>query len=127
MAKPRTSRTVSAEPREPATVENRTNTGVRVPGRGQEFRRGVLGQRIVVRFEVAVGAGTAGVHHPFRDALVVEVGDLLAGVEILQQRRAAFADRQRVVGVVDPNALLRGQVSGVAVDPVLLELFLLCI
>src|SRR5690554_8170671 len=31
MAKPRTSRAVSLEPRSPATVENRTNTGVCLP------------------------------------------------------------------------------------------------
>jgi hypothetical protein len=31
VAKPRTSRGVSAEPRSPATVEKRTNTGVRFP------------------------------------------------------------------------------------------------
>ena len=30
-AKPRTSRAVSVEPRSPATVEKRTNTGVRLP------------------------------------------------------------------------------------------------
>jgi hypothetical protein len=31
VAKPRTSRGVSVEPRSPATVEKRTNTGVRFP------------------------------------------------------------------------------------------------
>jgi hypothetical protein len=38
-------------------------------------------------------------HHPLRDALVVEMGDLLPGVKVLQQRGAALTDRQRIVGV----------------------------
>ena len=33
-------------------------------------------------------AGAAGVHHALRDPLVVEVHDLLAQVEVLQQDRA---------------------------------------
>jgi len=59
--------------------------------------------------EDAVGAGPTGVDHPLGDALVVEVGDLLAEVEVLHQRRAPLALLQRVVGVIDPQALGRGQ------------------
>ena len=57
----------------------------------------------------AVGAGAAGVHDPLRDPLVVEVGDLLAQVVVLQQGRAALAGLQRVVGVAQPGALGRRQ------------------
>lgn len=87
--------------------------------RGQELRDGVVGQRIVVGLEVSVGARTAGVYHPFGDALVVEVGDLLPRVEVLQQRRPALSDAQRVVGVIHANTLLRGQIPARAVDPIL--------
>ena len=83
------SRTVSAEPREPSTVENRTKTGVSCPSPGS--RRGVTVRRGAVALEDAVRAGPAGVDHPLRDALVVEVRDLLAEVEVLQQRRATLA------------------------------------
>ena len=55
-------------------------------------------------------AGAAGVHHPLGDALVVEVGDLLAQVVVLQQRRPARAGLQRVVGVAQPHALRGRQV-----------------
>ena len=54
-----------------------------------------------------MGAGAARVHDALRDALVVEVGDLLAEVEVLEQRRAALAGLQRVLVVVDRNALVR--------------------
>jgi hypothetical protein len=81
---PRTSRTVSAEPREPTTVENRTNTGSRTPFRiVEEAGLGDVGERLV-DLEVAVGAGAAGVDDALGDALVVEVRDLLAEVEVFQ-------------------------------------------
>src|SRR5581483_6923830 len=72
-------------------------------------------------------ARAAGVHHAFWYALVVEMGDLLPGMEILQQGGSAFADTQRIVGVVDPNTLLCRQVAGVPLDAVLVELLLLWI
>jgi hypothetical protein len=58
---------------------------------------------------------------------MVEVSDLLAGVEIFKQRGAAFACAQSVVRVVDPDALLSRQVSGCPIDPVIVKLLLLCI
>jgi hypothetical protein len=78
-------------------------------GVGEELRHGVLGQPTVIRLELSVGAGASGVHHPLRDPLVIEVSDLLAGVEVLQQGRTPLAHSQRVVGVVDPHALLGGE------------------
>ena len=46
---------------------------------------------VAVRLEHAVDAGAAGVDDPLGDALVVEVHDLLAEVEVLEQRRTALA------------------------------------
>ena len=48
---------------------------------------GDVGERLVV-LEVAVGPEAAGVDDALGDALVVEVEDLLAEVEVLQERRA---------------------------------------
>ena len=64
-----------------------------------------------VDLEGAVGPGAPGVDDALGDALVVEVHDLLAEVEVLQQGRAAGAGRQRVVGVVDRDAALGGEAS----------------
>ena len=63
-----------------------------------------------VGLEDAVRGRAAGVHDALRDALVVEVGDLLPQVEVLQQRRTACAGLQRVVGVGQPQALRGGQI-----------------
>ena len=43
------------------------------------------------------------------NALVVEVGDLLAEDEVLEQRRPARAGAQRVLVVGDRRALVGGQ------------------
>ena len=69
---------------------------------------GEIGQRLVV-LEVPVRPVAAGVHHPFRDPLVVEVEDLLAEVEVLQRAGTAFADPQGVLVIGDHGALLGGQ------------------
>ena len=62
-----------------------------------------------VRLEDAVRGGAAGVDDALGDALVVEVGDLLAEVEVLQQGRPALAGLQRVIGVGQPQALRGGE------------------
>ena len=72
----------------PATVEKRTKTGGLLARALEQVGAGDVGERLVV-LEVAVGAEAAGVDDPLGDALVVEVEDLLAEVEVLQQRRAA--------------------------------------
>ena len=61
-----------------------------------------------------MGPEPTGVHHPLGDALVVEVEDLLAEVEVLEQRRAALAHPQRVLIVSDRDPLLRRQPHTVA-------------
>nr|BFF04185.1 hypothetical protein GCM10020241_58600 [Streptoalloteichus tenebrarius] len=118
---------MSAEPRDPATVENRTKVGVRTGRVGQELRDRVLGEPVVVGLEDPVRARAARVHHPFGNAFVVEVGDLLPRVEVLQQGRPALTDGQRVVGVVDPHPLVGGQLGAGQVEPHVVELALLVV
>ena len=60
---------------------------------------------VAVAHEDAVRTGAPRVHHPLGDALVVEVGDLLAQVVVLQQRRSALPRLERVVGVAQAQAL----------------------
>ena len=59
-------------------------------------------------------AVAAGMDDALGNALVVEVEDLLAEMEVLDQRRAARADLQRVLVVGDRAALRRGQDRRVA-------------
>ena len=61
------------------------------------------------QLEEAVRAIAAGVHDALGNALVIEVEDLLAEVEIFEQRRTARALAQGVLVVGDGNALLRRQ------------------
>jgi hypothetical protein len=55
---------------------------------------------------------------------VVEVGGFLPQVEVLQEGGPAIPGPQRVVGVVDPHALVGGQVAALRVHPDWRELFL---
>src|SRR5690606_29479593 len=54
--------------------------------------------------ENAVSAGSSGVHDPLRDALVVEVRDLLPKVVVLEEGRAAGAGLEGVVRVAQSRA-----------------------
>ena len=56
-----------------------------------------------------VGCGTPGVHDPLGNALVIEVGDLLAQMEVLEQRGSALTGFERMVGIRQPNTLGRGE------------------
>uniref|UniRef100_A0A182JAW5 Uncharacterized protein n=1 Tax=Anopheles atroparvus TaxID=41427 RepID=A0A182JAW5_ANOAO len=58
------------------------------------LRRTVL-RDVVRHLEVAEGAGALGVDHTLRNALAVEVGQLVDQVHVLQQDRAARAHRLR--------------------------------
>ena len=55
-------------------------------------------------------AGATGVDHALRDALAVEVLQLLLEVVVLQQHRAAGAGLERMVGLGAAHALRGGQV-----------------
>lgn len=57
----------------------------------------------------------AGVYHSFGDALVIEVGDLFPGMEVLEQGGPTLPRGKCIVGMVHSHALLRGQVSGAPV------------
>ena len=70
-----------------------------------------FGQRLVA-LEVAVRRRAARVHDALRDALVIEVGDLLAEDEVLEQRRAAQARLERVLVVGDRHALVGRERAG---------------
>ena len=56
-----------------------------------------------------MSGGSAGVHDPFRNAFVVEVGDLLPKVEVLQQAWTPLACLEGVVGVREPQSLGGGE------------------
>jgi hypothetical protein len=56
-----------------------------------------------------VRRGPARMDDPLGNALVIEVGDLLPEVEVLQQGRAALAGLQRVVSVGQAQALRGGE------------------
>jgi hypothetical protein len=89
-------------------VEKRTKTGVCLP----VSWKGAARVSAVVRrvaLEVAVRAGAARVHDALRDALVIEVRDLLAQHEVLEQRRPAQAGLERALVVGDGHALVGGE------------------
>ena len=55
-----------------------------------------------------MGRGAAGMHHPFRYSLVIEMLDLLPEVKVLHQRRAAKSGPQRVLVVGNLDTLIAG-------------------
>jgi hypothetical protein len=93
-ANPRTSRAVSADPREPATVEKRTKTGERRIR--QHLRHGQVGQRLV-HLKEPMRRRAARVDDSLGDPLVIEMLDLLPHHEIFKQRRSAFAGLKGVL------------------------------
>lgn len=72
------------------------------PGIVEEAGARVPGHRFVDP-EEPVGAGAARVNDALRDPLVIEVGDLLAEMEVFQQGRPPHARAQRVLVVLDPH------------------------
>ncbi len=58
----------------------------------------------LIETECPVSRRTARMHHTLRDALVIEVHDLLAQMEIIEQSGATLSDPQTVVGVIDWDA-----------------------
>jgi len=83
---------------------------------GEEVGDRQIGCRAVAA-EGAVRRGAPGVYHPFRDALVVEVGDLLPQVEVVHQGRTPVARLERMVGVRQAHPFRGGQIlAGAPVD-----------
>jgi len=68
---------------------------------------------------------TAGMDNAFGDSIVVEVGDLLPEVEVLQERGTTLAGLERVVGMRDTQTLIRREVLAVWVLAVRVELLAL--
>ena len=56
-----------------------------------------------------MGRRAAGVHDALGNALVVEVRDLFAEVEIFEKGRSARARLERVLVIVDRQPLVRGE------------------
>src|SRR4029077_11648838 len=75
------------------------------------LQEGRLGQarQALQRLEIAVRAAAAGMNDSLGNALVVEMGDLLAQDEILEQRGAARAALERVLIVRDRRTLIGGE------------------
>ena len=78
------------------------------PDLGQDFGGGVRCERLG-QFEISVHSGAARMHDALRNALVIEVGDLFAKHEILEQRRPPRMGPQRVLVVGNRDALVRRQ------------------
>ncbi|MNN36314.1 hypothetical protein D3C81_1502070 [compost metagenome] len=83
----------------------------------QEAGLGQLGVAAIT-LEVAMHPGTAGVDDTFRNALMVEVGDLLAHDEVFKQRRATGASLEAVlvVGNLYPLVGAQGLAGGIAAE-----------
>ena len=64
-----------------------------------------MGNRIG-HLKIAVSARAAGVNDAFWNSLVIEMGDLLAEGEILEERRTPLARFQRILIVRDDDALI---------------------
>jgi len=74
----------------------------------QETRLGQLGM-VAIALEIAMGARAPGVHDTLRNALVVEMGDLLAHDEVFKQRGATRPGLERVLVIGDAHALVGAQ------------------
>ena len=83
----------------------------------EDVGSGDIRERRVV-LEVAVRAVAAGVYHPLGDPLVIEVEDLLAEVEVLDQARAALPRPQGVLVVAHRHALRGGESRALLPRPV---------
>jgi hypothetical protein len=102
------SRSASAAPRSPATVEKRTNTLGLLADLGEDLGLGVLGD-VVGDGEGAEGARALGVHAPLGDDLAVKMRQLFQEPDILQQHRAARAGGHGVLVVRDGRTGSGGQ------------------
>ena len=89
-------------------MENRAKTGVTVPSLARKPGLG-HGARRAVGLENAVGGCTPGMHDPLGNALMVEVRDLLAQMEVFEERGPSLARLERMVGIGQTHTLSRGQ------------------
>ena len=96
----------SAEPLFPATVEKRTKAGVFSPARWKMSAR-VMSDKRFIGLKKAVSPETAGVDHALRNALVVEVENLFAKMEVFERGRSPCAHPESILVIGNRNALLR--------------------
>src|SRR5258708_4039542 len=61
------------------------------------------------------------VHYSLRNSLVIEMSDLLAKDEILEQGRATISSLERILIVVDANTLIGGEKLSTAVFGIFLQ------
>ncbi len=80
----------------------------------QEIGGRQVGQRVQA-LEEAMSGRAPGVDDPLGNALVVEVHDLFAQDEVLQQDRPPRPGLQRILVVADGHALVGGQLGGDAI------------
>jgi hypothetical protein len=113
-AKPRTSRTVSPDPRGPL---HRGKANEHRSLLARVLQEAGLGQHamVLVGLEVTVGAGAASMDDALGNAFVVKVRDFFTHDEVFQQRRPARAGLQGVLVIRDFHALIgaQGLASGV--------------
>jgi hypothetical protein len=107
--------------REPSHVAHGVGRAARAGHRGEAnedrgLRLGILKEagpgpllHRLVDLEKPVGGGPARVHHALGNPFVVEPGDLLAQVEVFEERGSALTGLERVIGVVDAYALVGGK------------------
>ena len=88
----------------------RAFAGLRKDGRPRQ-----LGERFVA-LEESVRTRAAGMHDALWNALMIEVRDLLAEDEILQERGPAQPGLQRILIVGDRHTLVGGQDSSAGID-----------
>jgi hypothetical protein len=83
-ANPRTSRSVSAAPRSPATVEKRRKSGVLFADFRKDFCFGVLSD-IVGDGQCSISTASFGMNNPFGNPFTIEVGEFFHEPNILEQ------------------------------------------
>ena len=75
-----------------------------------------------VDLEITMSCGAPRVNDTFGNAFVIEMGHLLAKMEVFDERRASFSRFERILVVVDTQALIRRQVFPSTIFPELLEI-----
>ncbi|OHU73888.1 hypothetical protein BKG84_28370 [Mycobacteroides chelonae] len=63
-------------------------------------------------------------HNSLGNPFVIEMGDLLPGMKVLEKCWPAGARRKGVIGAIDANTLLRGEISGATSHASRIQLFL---
>jgi hypothetical protein len=95
----------------PSDCAEASEDGRSLPHCGEELRSGVL-RHVVGDLEVPVGTGPLRVDDPLRDALAVEVGELVDEGHVLEKEGTGGAHTETVLIVIDGGAVARGEEGG---------------